>query len=1190
MTAQNETGFQFQIVISRSFQKTIEKLRNRELEKAIYESISSLARSFQDWRSLNVKKMDIGDSPRSIRSARVNEQMRIVFEGPIESPRFGLVLFIHDVCNHDEYLRIIKRIAKTGGKEPEFAEVELTNLEMKQSSKGFDSRDAVFSKHIPVKVLLSPERMHAILTGTKANLLLSHTQMEPLGADPPLLIHGQAGSGKTTLLCHRLALSVQTRPNQTGTKLVFLSYNDKLVKQARADTQEILQDQYGFSGGLSAVEFVSFPTFLKHYVPNPSQFVADKYVPFGRFKGYYEIFRRGNSAARKIPAEVAWHGIRSILKGACVPPSRPPLSQEAYKGLARSRKDFPQTMFDDIYEIGEWYQKDVIHAKELWDDQDLAWSALNWVKAEKEKNPRMLLYGEIFCDEGQDLTEIEFRILVALCKEPKPSSQEGLPLVFSGDPLQTINPTGFRWSTIGSEVYRVQGKPVRLYELKENFRSDHRIVRFANKIQEKRSYYMDQPLIDQEGFEKDGDRPQIITADSEEEITLIREKLGHLPPESAVIVWPEDNDEVSRFYTDEKALSKVDRQLDLYSISEAKGLEFRLVVLYKFGCSPDVAKWKKYLAEDQQLSVDDEIPLLYFLNRLYVAATRAKLFVVVVDTKVGVDDFWSIWTDRVYFVPRPDASKILDSHPAFQGEISDDAWRKWAETLFEYAERTSDIRLYERARRAYQKANEVQKVKEIDARLMEINELWDKAGNLYSETNNFERAMNCYAKAKKWNEAYKACAMLPTTPNSKRSMAIYKFKMEINQDVRKATTEFFEYVLEDEGLDKEHMEELGRTLLQAGDHERAAQLFLRIGRRHTDKEALVQAANSFYLAGKSEEAERIFVEAGETKVREYQLSRAENYLRKGDFMKAARIFFDNGVFEDVIDAYKLAKQQGEIFAKGELLEYAAESYFKLGKYNEALASYRMLRSEAGERTDSKVLQRIAESLDRLGNKSEAYGYYMQSGLYENAAELAKELGRPPDEILSIRIQGALEKADFENAIKFAEEKGDERLVFSVKGRSHKHRKEYREAVLEFTKAEEWTEVFEALKFGAARGDFTYGEQFSQWCNIVKRVAESKRTLTKAEKEKIMEAIRQIQVDPIWEDQIPLQTMGTAYEKCANFVDAARYYESYIQEPWARDGWLRVKIAHREFYCQSREYEKAERIDSEIRNRRSAWGF
>jgi hypothetical protein len=80
------------------------------------------------------------------------------------------------------------------------------------------------------------------------------------------------------------------------------------------------------------------------------------------------------------------------------------------------------------------------------------------------------------------------------------------------------------------------------------------------------------------------------------------------------------------------------------------------------------------------------------------------------------------------------------------------------------------------------------------------------------------------------------------------------------------------------------------------------------------------------------------------------------------------------------------------------------------------------------------------------------------------------------------------------------------------------------------------------------------------------------------------------IDPIWEDQIPLQTMGTAYEKCANFVDAARYYESYIQEPWARDGWLRVKIAHREFYSQSREYEKAERIDSEIRNRRSAWGF
>lgn len=68
-----------------------------------------------------------------------------------------------------------------------------------------------------------------------------------------------------------------------------------------------------------------------------------------------------------------------------------------------------------------------------------------------------------------------------------------------------------------------------------------------------------------------------------------------------------------------------------------------------------------------------------------------------------------------------------------------------------------------------------------------------------------------------------------------------------------------------------------------------------------------------------------------------------------------------------------------MLAKGELLEYAAESYFKFGKYNEALASYRMLRSEAGERTDSRVLQRIAESLDRLGNKSEAYDYYIRLG-------------------------------------------------------------------------------------------------------------------------------------------------------------------------------------------------------------------
>jgi DNA helicase IV len=1064
---------------------------------------------------------------------------------------------------------MIKHIAKAERDGREFPEIELTDKEMVQRSRGLDSSTVVFSKPIPFKVLLSPERMDAILSSTKANLLLTQRQAEPLRADPPLLIHGQAGSGKTTLLCHRLAASILRRRNQPQARFVFLSYNDKLVKQALADTQEILRDVYDASGSFerACVEFVPFQDFLKRYVPNPSRFEKDNYVPFGRFKEQYGIFKRGNPAAKRISAELAWHGIRSILKGACVPPSRPPLSHEAYKGLAKKRRDFPQDMFDDIYRIGEWYQREVIQDKKLWDDQDLAWTALSWVVSEKERNPEMLLYDEILCDEGQDLTEIEFRLLIALCKQPMAGGQEGLQLVFAGDPLQTINPTGFRWSIIRSEVYRVQDRPVSLHELQENFRSDKRIVAFANRIQLIRSRYMGQHLPDQEAFEKDGDTPLVVIADTEDEISIIRDKLSELLPESAVIVWPEETDEVAQLCQKEKALSRVDRQLDLYSISEAKGLEFRLVVLYKFGSSSEVLKWKGYFEEKRELPVEDEIPLLYFLNRLYVAVTRAKSFLLVVDTKSGYDNFWSIWKDRLYSVPRSDVEKFLSGHPAFKGEVSDAAWRQWAETLFEYAERTSDLRLYERARRAYEKANEMQSVNRIDARLMEIAEHWEKAAKLYFDINEFALARNCYERAEMWEDAYKACSMLPTTPESKRRMAIYRFKIGIKQDTRKAAAEFFDYASKDDGLDRRYLDELGHILLRVSDHERAAQVFLRVARANFgDRTSLVQAARSFFEAGKSEEAEKLFAEAGETKGREYQLIRAENYMRKRDWREAAQLFFGNQAFEKVVAVYELAKQEKGMKPAGQLQEWVAASYLELQRYDDALAAYKSLLSELGKQDDIEILRRIAECLEKLGKKPDAYDYYCKAQSYDKAADLAQELGRPREEILLLKIEGARKDARFDDAIRFAEEKKDERLVREIKGHKHMYYKEFGKAVPEFVEAEEWTEALNALDDAIADAQHDKAidnpEDFkrSQWGSILRAVAKSHKRPSRVESQRLMEIYDRLKVDPIWVNYVTPPDMGLVFEKCAKPMDAIRYYEDYILEPWAQEGRARVERA------------------------------
>jgi tetratricopeptide (TPR) repeat protein len=1195
MISERGDDFEFTIIVSRHFQKAMEKRRELQEKRRIYESLSLLARGFPEWRRLGAKKIELASSGRFVRSARINDNIRILFEGPIATTRFGRILFVHSVCDHDEYLRTLRRIAETSADEEKFSEVELTEDDMKKDGKALKSETVVFSKPIPAKVLLSPERIDAIMSSNKANLMLTQKQKEPLLADRPLLIHGQAGSGKTTLLCHRLAISIDSRRGQPPSRLVFLSYNDKLVEQAYADTREILRDQYDVSDSLEGVEFIPFQSFLKRYVPNPGQFEIDHYVPFSRFKQYYEMYRRGNPAAKGISAEVAWHGIRSILKGACVPPSHLPLSLEAYSDMARRRKDLPQEMFDNIYKIGEWYQKEVIQDKGLWDDQDLAWAGLNWVTKEKERNPEMLLYDEIFCDEGQDLTEIEFRLLVALCKQPKPNATEGLPLVFAGDPLQTINPTGFRWSIVGSEVYRVQGKAVKLHELRENFRSDKRIVTLANCIQQDRAYYMGTPFVKQEAFEKDGDSPQIMIADARDEISFIKKKLGDLPPESAVIVWPEENDAVTTLVENEEALSTVDRELNLFTISEAKGLEFRLVVLYKFGSSPDVVMWKEYLGKKRRLSSDLEIPFLYFLNRLYVAVTRAKLFLVLVDTKAGVENFWSIWKDAYIYHPRPKIRKLMESHPAFKGEVSDAAWRSWAETLFEQAERERDKRLYERAKRAFEKANDIQRVKEIDARIMELDEKWEKAGELYFELNEFEPARNCYDKAGMWSDAYTACTMLPTTPQTKRWTMVYKFRMGPRRDKTRAAIEFYDYALTDDSLDEKDLDDLGKALIRARENEKAARVFLRVARSFNDKEALAQAALSFYKASDFRDAEPLFAEAREIERLEYQISRAENLLQKGNLVDAAQLFFDNNGLERVLDIYKNAiaaagKESGTI--PEELLKLAADSSFKIGKYDIALLVYQRLYSETGMENKTEIAQRIAECYEKLGEKSKAYDFCTEVGLYAKAADLAQELGRPREEILSLKIEAARKTANFDEAVKFALEKGDEKLAHELRGHSHNYRKEYLEAVQEFIQAEEWNEALNGLDLFAGSIDYSQSELHDQQWNIVRAaaaVAASQQTI-RVDKEKMMRVVRQLRDEPAWVGHISPREMGLIFEYCAASWESSGYYESYIQEQWAREGWLRVMSAYRDSFRQKRDFKNAEMVDDQIRRYRNKLGF
>jgi tetratricopeptide (TPR) repeat protein len=922
--AASDNGLLYQSIMAHPFQKSLDLLKPPSTRKAVYDCLRTLARG--KWGTVQINHVT-----DSVMALNVTSNLAVVFEILEARPRN--ILCYYDICSPERVKEVSEKImqAKAESKSP------------------LPRRTAAFSKIIPDWALDSQSNLEEIMNLDKAGLLLTKEQEGILHVQAPLIINGAAGSGKTLLLCYRLA-NVIHNPDARRNRLVFLSYNWRLVEKARQDTGEILRGLYHSLEGLEAVNFSPMRVFFLGYVKNPDRYKQESYVGFGRFKEYYTSFSRGNAALRTISSEKAWHGIRSILKGACLPPSAPPLSKLDYERLARKRKDFSQHEFDNIYMIGVWYQKELIIGKGLWDDQDLAWDALNSIIADKTFSSNFVLYDRIFCDEAQDLTQLEFRTLMELCKPP--SGPHGFQITMAGDPLQTINPTGFKWSVVRNEIYRVlHGSSVQFSELGENFRSDKRIVDFANEIQEIRGVYMDQAMTPQEAFVENGETPQVITLVSDNEEETARTKLGELPPESAIIVWPEERAEVTRFCDAEKALAKIDRQLDLYTISEAKGLEFRLVILYKLGSSDEAGRLRKYLGlkqlqEQERPSFKDEIALLYFLNRMYVAITRAKLYLIIIDTQEGLDRFWSLWKDFLEIIPRDQTRTVIEGSPAFQGEFSDVKWRKWGQTLLDHAEDTLDIRSFERAKRAFEKSGEESKVKSIAARLEELRDNNERAGYLYYEINDFARSASCFERSKNWNEACRALERMPTTREVNRRLATCRFRRDIVTNKEKAAQEFYSYFVHDRGLERDPLEELASILVQTNPRA-SGDVFGYIGIQFNDKSSLAKAAQIKFIDGEFVDAVDLYEKSGATSSREYDLSRAEKLNLEKDYAGAIKIFYAMGNHKRVVEIYEQAIEAK--WSPGDVRLDIANSYTALGQTDAAMLIYEDLSIDLAKR-------------------------------------------------------------------------------------------------------------------------------------------------------------------------------------------------------------------------------------------------
>lgn len=643
----------------------------------------------------------------------------------------------------------------------------------------------------------------------------------------PLFINGRAGSGKSTLLYYifsHILLNHILREERLNLPPLFLTYSPKLLDTASNTIKKILKSNtkirlllHDIHNKYEQVEqylnsqdydksFKTFRDFQRDLLPlEQKALFADKnYYNFAKFKDDWSNYCKKNpsSSIRKITPEFAWYVIRTFIKGMRTS-SDDFLEPEDYSNLPRDLKTVDFQTYENIYKevFLRWYKNHLID-NHFWDDQDLTRHILD---TQDELN---LDYPAVFCDEAQDFSEIELELISSLPifsrRKLNYSDIKRIPIAFAGDPLQTINPTGFKWSSIKAYFYEKINSdleyskkiPINFKELNNNYRSSKPIVVFNNIIQ----------LIRAILFNLNDIQPQTAWFSSGfhinptlkiNDLSVIDEALKEESKTKTIIIPCEEDQEKDFIlnrdsFLKERAIIGDEIVANIWSPMNVKGLEYNTVIVYNFGdylASSIGINLNELLSEllesnNSGLNLEEfkKIQLEYFLNKLYVATSRAKKNLVIVDTEIGNKYLWSIFNnqlknltsfyalfinDNIVWEQESEISEFQFSAEAL--ELAVDKPEDLAKQLFNDGISTSNPRKLKSAAEYFRVANKQNEQYKALAKAYELENNYSKAAEYYEKIQDGDRASQCLwlsndkAKYTKIIEVYKK---LPQNPNN----------------------------------------------------------------------------------------------------------------------------------------------------------------------------------------------------------------------------------------------------------------------------------------------------------------------------------------------------------------------------------------------------------------------------------------
>ena len=406
----------------------------------------------------------------------------------------------------------------------------------------------------------------------------------------PLIIVGGAGSGKTALALEKL--------KGVTAEALYVTQSAYLARHARD-----LYYAAGFERDDQEVAFLSYRELMESIrVP------AGREATWRDFAGW---FARVRQAYKGIDAHQVFEEIRGVIAAQ----AGGILSREQYRALGVRQSIFPEAERDRLYDLFEKYRAWLAEAK-LFDTNVLApkWCSL--------ATPR---YGFVVVDEVQDLTAAQLAVVLK-------TLQEASQFVLCGDSNQIVHPNFFAWSRIKSLFWsdpEIAGRQ-ELKVLATNFRNGSEVTRVANallKVKHRRFGSIDREsnfLVRAVG---DLAGRVALLQDKEAQLRELDAKIRQSARFAVLVMREEDKAEArERFSTPL-----------IFSVQEAKGLEYESIVLYR--C---VSGYRRQFEEITQGVSQEDIAAdsleyarardktdkslevyKFFVNALYVAMTRA---------------------------------------------------------------------------------------------------------------------------------------------------------------------------------------------------------------------------------------------------------------------------------------------------------------------------------------------------------------------------------------------------------------------------------------------------------------------------------------------------------------------------------------------------------------------------------------